>query len=75
MNFTSVVPMLEHQPERSYRADGAVVRCFSVIRTEGTVMNPTLILSDKPIFELILPSADLAQQLMEDLYYGEYEGG
>jgi len=63
-----VIPNLEFNPERSYLLKGKKILCFKVVSTTP------LKLSDQPLFALELPSAELAAQLMEDLYYGEYTG-
>ena len=58
-----VTPNLESVPERTYIRIGKTIQCFKV---------PT---PDRLIWQLDLPSVELAIALMEDLYYGEYTGG
>ncbi|MGE4340927.1 MAG: hypothetical protein AB7E55_34005 [Pigmentiphaga sp.] len=69
-----VTPNYEHSPERSYILEGKLVKCFSVVADDGKIFARKLTLSDEPIFCLLCPSEDSAQQLMNDLYYGEYTG-
>ena len=72
--INQVTPLMESVPVRSYKRDGSNIRCFEVLGSKGYF--PTrLTLSESPIFEINLPTEEIAGMLMEDLYYGEYTGG
>ena len=72
-----VTPNLESVPERTYIRTGETIQCFRVSECirDSTTFNLIIATPDKPIWELDLPSEDLAITLMNDLYYGEYTGG
>ena len=69
-----VTPMLEHIPERSYIRVGSKIECFEVLERKGGV-DMEITISKDPIFEINLPTKEIAGMLMKDLYYGEYTGG
>ena len=70
-----VTPQYEYVPKRSYLRNGKVVKCYLIVADSGSILDRKLTLDDIPLFTLEFSSETLAQQLMEDLYYGEYTGG
>lgn len=69
-----VTPDYEFCPERSYIRVGAKIMCFDIISDSGGVLNRVIVLSESPVFTLVLHSEAAAKALMKDLYYGEYAG-
>lgn len=72
-----VTPSLESVPERTYIRIDKTIQCFKVLECtrSSTEFNLVIATPDEPIWQLDLPSTDMAEALMEDLYYGEYTGG
>jgi len=70
-----VTPQYESVPTRQYHRDGAVIKCFAVVGFEENISHRNIVIEDSPLYELTLPSAEEANKLMENLYYGEYTGG
>lgn len=65
-------PQLSSVPERTYIRDGNIIKVYEVLSgdTSSSVIN-----GDVAIFTMILKSEEIAMDVMEDLYYGEYTGG
>jgi hypothetical protein len=73
--MNQVTPGLESIPERSYIQVDKRIRCFKVLTSCWDCSSTKITLSDKPIYQLDLPTEEAARTLMDDLYYGEYTGG
>jgi hypothetical protein len=73
--WSIVTPQYESVPTRQYYRDGAVISCFAVVKWQDHDLKRKIITEDTPLYELTLPSAEEANILMENLYYGEYTGG
>ena len=50
--------------DRRYVQEGKFIRCYWIDQKEET-----------PLFTIALANEDDANMLMDDLYYGEYDGG
>ncbi len=74
-DWSIVTPQYENEPTRQYHRDGAVISCFAVVSWRDHDFKRKIITEETPLYELTLPSAEEANILMENLYYGEYTGG
>lgn len=69
-----VTPRLEHTPVRTYKRSGNMIECYAVLPSKGKEIDMEVTCGDYPEFIIELFSEEIAEQLMEDLYYGEYTG-
>ena len=62
--------------DRTYTREGNVVRCYAVLKgVRRRFIDKREIVRGKLIWVLPLPTEQDANNLLEDLYYGEYTGG
>ena len=70
--MNQVTPNLEHIPERTYKRNKNVIRCYEIM--EHNFFEGSITTKEKPLFVLEMKDAEAANLLMDDLYHGEYTG-
>jgi len=73
----TIIPNVEWQPERVYCKEGATVSCYKIIECNTSVLSirETIVVDiENPLFVMTFINKEVADNLMEDLYLGEYTG-
>ena len=75
MRIDQVTPRSSLCPERHYICNGKVIICYKVSGYEHTADGTKItFIPSSPLYKFELPTEEAAQDVMEDLYYGEYTG-
>ena len=70
MSEFTVFPQLG---DRGYKREGKVITIYRFHLNDSAYMEPEL--TDDVLGAFELPTEDMARHVMNDLYYGEYNGG